>query len=64
MQTDKPDGTGNMWGHKGDSWQDTLQLCILLVAFLCVPIMLLPKPIIEIQEHKKKRMMEPLMNTE
>ena len=44
---DKPDGNSSMWGKLGEpSWQDTLQLLILFVAFLCVPIMLLPKPLI------------------
>lgn len=40
------DGGSNMWGDRGNTSQDTLQLFILLIAFLCVPIMLLPKPII------------------
>ena len=49
----KPDGTSNMWGETGNTSQDTIQMIILLVAFLCVPIMLLPKPIIEIRQQKK-----------
>lgn len=43
---EKPDGNSPMWGKIGDSWQDMLQLLILIVAFLCVPLMLLPKPLI------------------
>lgn len=43
---DKPDGNSNMWGERGNSWQDTLQFLILIIAFICVPWMLLPKPII------------------
>lgn len=43
---DKPDGNSNMWGERGNSWQDTLQFFILIIAFICVPWMLLPKPII------------------
>ena len=49
-----PNGTSNMWGERGHSSQDTIQLLILLVAVVCVPMMLLPKPIIEIKENKQK----------
>jgi hypothetical protein len=38
-----------MWGDAGNSGQDTIQVIILLIAVICVPIMLLPKPIIEIK---------------
>ena len=57
--TDKPDGSSSMWGTKGHSSQDTVQLAILFVAAICVPLMLLPKPIIEIKEMKRKK--NPLM---
>ena len=42
-----------MFGKRGDSWQDLLQMGILIGAFVCVPLMLLPKPIILINQHKK-----------
>lgn len=48
----KPDGNSNMWGERGNSWQDTLQMVILVVAFLCVPMMLIPKPYAEISKIK------------
>jgi hypothetical protein len=38
-----------MWGDDGNSSQDTIQTAILLIAVVCVPLMLLPKPIIEIK---------------
>lgn len=41
-----PDGNSNMWGPRGKSSQDTLQLILLIVAFICVPVMLIPKPCI------------------
>lgn len=50
----KPDGSSPMWGPIGDSSQDSIQLIILIVAFLCIPTMLLPKPLIEISHMKKK----------
>lgn len=42
-----------MWGEVGKSSQDTIQLVIVIIAFLCVPLMLIPKPYIEIQKKKK-----------
>jgi len=42
-----------MWGPTGNTSQDFVQIVILLISFLCVPMMLLPKPIIEIKQHKK-----------
>jgi hypothetical protein len=42
-----------MWGDAGKSGQDTIQVIILLIAVICVPIMLLPKPIIEIKRMNK-----------
>jgi hypothetical protein len=57
----KPDGNSNMWGERGNSWQDTLQFFILVIAFLCVPLMLIPKPFIEISHIKKaKKRANPL----
>jgi hypothetical protein len=42
-----------MWGDAGNSSQDSIQVVILLIAVICVPIMLLPKPIIEIRRMKR-----------
>jgi hypothetical protein len=42
-----------MWGDAGKSSQDTIQVILLLVAVICVPLMLLPKPIIEIRKMKR-----------
>lgn len=44
-----------MWGDDGKSSQDTIQTIILLIAVVCVPVMLLPKPIIEIKRLNRKR---------
>lgn len=43
-----------MWGDAGNSSQDSIQVIILLIALLAVPVMLLPKPLIEINRMKKK----------
>lgn len=43
-----------MWGLTGDTSQDNIQKFILVVALLCVPIMLLVKPIYMIKSHKQK----------
>lgn len=50
----EPDGNSPMWGEPGHTSQDTIQLAILLIAALCLPVMLLPKPLIEIQHMKQK----------
>ncbi len=42
-----------MWGESGHSSQDTIQVIILLIAVISVPLMLLPKPIIEIKKLKR-----------
>lgn len=44
-----------MWGDDGLSSQDSFQVVILLIAVICIPIMLLPKPIIEIKRMKKHK---------
>ena len=49
-----------MWGQTGDTFQDMLQVVILVVAVICVPLMLFPKPIIEITSMKKQRKQHPL----
>lgn len=45
-----------MWGTRGHSSQDTFQLILLFIAFICVPLMLIPKPCIEIRKKKKKNL--------
>jgi hypothetical protein len=42
-----------MWGETGNTNQDGIQKVILVIVFVCVPIMLLVKPIYEIYQHKK-----------
>lgn len=42
-----------MWGTRGSTSQDTIQLLLLVVSFICVPLMLIPKPLIEIRKMKK-----------
>lgn len=37
-----------MWGTYGDTSQDQIQLVFLLIAVICIPLMLLPKPLYEI----------------
>ena len=63
--TDLNDGAINMWGEKGNTSQDSIQLIILLISVICVPLMLLPKPIIEIRKLKeKKQKKNPLADEE
>jgi hypothetical protein len=51
-----------MWGASGGSSQDSIQVVLLLIAVLCVPVMLLPKPIIEINRLKKDKKDYPLLH--
>lgn len=37
-----------LWGVPGDTSQDTIQLILLVIAVICIPLMLLPKPLYEI----------------
>ena len=53
-----------MWGETGNSSQDTIQLLLLLVGVLCVPIMLFPKPIIEIRRMNQAKRNSPLENAD
>lgn len=53
-----------MWGLSGNSSQDTIQVIILLIAVLAVPVMLFPKPCIEIKKHKKVHKDSPLLAEE
>jgi len=53
-----------MWGESGNSSQDSIQVVILLIAVICVPVMLLPKPIIEIRRMKKVKKDNPLLEDE
>lgn len=59
------DGATNMWGERGNTSQDSIQLFILLISVICVPLMLLPKPIIEIKKlNAKKQKKNPLVEEE
>ena len=53
-----------MWGIAGESSQDSIQVIILVIAFLCIPIMLFPKPCIEINRLKKVKKDYPLLAEE
>ena len=44
-----------MWDPKDGISQDSIQMIIFLIAFVCVPWMLLPKPIIEIKKMNKHK---------
>lgn len=43
-----------MWGEIGNTTQDQIQFVLLVAGVLCVPLILLPKPIIEILMHKNE----------
>jgi hypothetical protein len=54
-----------MWGERGNTSQDSIQLFLLLISVICVPLMLLPKPIIEIKKLKAKKLKNnPLVEEE
>ena len=44
-----------MWGTYGDTSQNSIQLGFLVISVLCVPLMLLPKPLHEIYCQKKSK---------
>jgi hypothetical protein len=45
-----------MWGNSIDDTSQTLiQQVILVVAVLCIPTMLIPKPMIEIRHMKQRK---------
>lgn len=49
-------GGRNMWGNSpDDTSQNMIQLIILLISVACIPLMLIPKPWIEISRMKKHR---------
>lgn len=50
-KTDDCHGCYPLWGTYGDTSQDKIQLILLIIAAVCVPLMLLPKPLIEIYCH-------------
>lgn len=50
-----------MWGDRGNTSQDIIQKVILVIAVICIPWMLLPKPIIEIKKQKKIKKQNPLV---
>lgn len=43
-----------MWGTVGNSSQDLIQLILVLLAAICIPLMLIPKPIIEICRNRRQ----------
>lgn len=47
-------GAQPLWGTVGNTSQDSIQLGFLIASLLCIPLMLLPKPLIEIYCHKSK----------
>lgn len=51
-----------MWGSTTDTTQDQIQLFILIVAVLCIPVMLLVKPIYEIVKIRKKNKKGSVLN--
>lgn len=54
-----------MWGKIGNTSQDSIQLVILLISVICVPMMLIPKPYIEIKKLKEKKLKKnPLIEEE
>ncbi len=53
-----------MWGEAGNSSQDLFQVGILLIAVSCIPVMLFPKPCIEISRNKKIMKDHPLLEEE
>lgn len=64
IQTDQLGG-GNLWGPSWDNTsQTTVQQIILVIALLCIPMMLIPKPIIEIQKGKKHKTAEMIRSSE
>lgn len=40
-----------MWGTTEYTSQDSIQKFILVIVFICIPLMLLVKPIYEIKKH-------------
>jgi hypothetical protein len=46
-KTDDCCGGEPLWGEVGDTSQDKVQLIILIVALVCIPLMLFPKPLYE-----------------
>jgi hypothetical protein len=48
-----------MWGSIGDTSQDGIQLFFFVISVLCIPLMLIPKPLYLIYCQKKQdRMIE------
>lgn len=47
-----------MWGDYQTTSQNTIQLIFLIVALLCIPLMLLPKPLYEIYCSKHRPNLE------
>ena len=53
-QTQDCCGAQPLWGTVGNTSQDSIQLAFLVTSLLCIPLMLLPKPLIEMYCHKSK----------
>ncbi len=34
-----------MWGYPSETTQDAIQYWLLMIALLCIPLMLVPKPL-------------------
>ena len=57
-KTDKCCGGQPLWGEYENTTQDSIQLVLLGLGLICVPLMLFPKPIIEIvsgSRHEKNK---------
>lgn len=52
-KTDKCCGGQPMWGTYGATSQDFIQFILLILGVICIPLMLFPKPIVEICCKKK-----------
>ncbi len=44
-----------MWGERGNTSQDGIQLFILLISVICIPLMLIPKAWVEIRKLKQRK---------
>lgn len=56
-----------MWGTYGDTSQDKIQLAFFLTSMVCIPLMLLPKPLYEIycgNHHPKQKAGQELLMSE
>lgn len=42
-----------MWGKVGNTSQDQIQFILLVLAVICIPLMLIPKPLILICRNRR-----------